>query len=124
MRNYNEIWNDSVEQRKYHLVKWDLGYQPNASGGLGIRFIDKVNKALLGKGFIGEVVVESGNGLGWHILIHKYKLERVESSVSCLVEKTNFLVALWISTSKSFEGYSMEQIMLHWKELAFSYEGP
>ena len=49
MRNYNEIWNDSVEQRKYHLVKWDLGYQPNASGGLGIRFIDKVNKALLGK---------------------------------------------------------------------------
>ena len=50
--------------------------------------------------------------------------EGVASSVSCLVGKTKFLVALWVSISPSFKGYSREQLMLHWKELAFSYAGP
>ena len=49
---------------------------------------------------------------------------QVATTVSCLVEKNKFLVALWASISQPFEGYSVEQITLHWKELALSYAGP
>ena len=50
--------------------------------------------------------------------------EGVETSDSNLVEKTKFLVAFGVSISPSFKGYSTEQIMIHWKELAFSFAGP
>eukprot|EP00268_Persea_americana_P043743 TRINITY_DN4402_c0_g1_i1.p1 TRINITY_DN4402_c0_g1~~TRINITY_DN4402_c0_g1_i1.p1 ORF type:complete len:267 (+),score=37.38 TRINITY_DN4402_c0_g1_i1:1657-2457(+) len=41
------LWNDSIERMKYHLVKWETVRNPLVQGGLGIRSIEKVNKALL-----------------------------------------------------------------------------
>ena len=38
------LWNDSVENRKYHLVQWEEVCKPLAHGGLGIRSIEKVIK--------------------------------------------------------------------------------
>ena len=43
------LWNDTIEKRKYHLVRWNIVCKPIAQGGLGVRSIDKVNLALLGK---------------------------------------------------------------------------
>ena len=43
------LWNDSIEKMKYHLVKWETVRTPLAQRGLGIRLIEKVNKAVLGK---------------------------------------------------------------------------
>lgn len=43
------LWNDSVEKRKYHLVRWESARKHLDQGGLDIRSIAKVNKPLLGK---------------------------------------------------------------------------
>ena len=50
--------------------------------------------------------------------------EGVAISETCLAEKVKFLVALWVSISLSFSGYSIDQIMLHGKELTFSFAEP
>ena len=46
--------------------------------------------------------------------------EEIASSESRLVEKSKFLVALWVSILPSFRGYSFDQIVYYWKELAYS----
>ena len=43
------LWNDSIGKKKYHLVQWENVCKPLSKGGLGIRSVEKVNKALLGK---------------------------------------------------------------------------
>lgn len=45
----NFPWNDSSENRKYHPVNWNQVCKPVDCGGLGIRPISDMNKALLGK---------------------------------------------------------------------------
>eukprot|EP00268_Persea_americana_P009387 TRINITY_DN13775_c0_g1_i3.p1 TRINITY_DN13775_c0_g1~~TRINITY_DN13775_c0_g1_i3.p1 ORF type:complete len:207 (-),score=26.83 TRINITY_DN13775_c0_g1_i3:75-695(-) len=66
------MWNDSIEKKKYHLVRWATVCKPLSQGGLGIRSIVKMNKASLGKWLwrVGEL----GHGLWKQILICKYKL--------------------------------------------------
>ena len=48
----------------------------------------------------------------------------IASSESNVVEKLKFFVALWVSINASFRGYSLQQTMYHWKELAFSNARP
>lgn len=43
------LWNDTTKKGKFHLVNWNMLCQPVAFGGLGVRSISSVNKALLGK---------------------------------------------------------------------------
>ena len=74
------LWNDSVEKRQYHLVKWDSVCKPFAQGGLGIRSIEKVNKALLGKWLWR--VGDPKQGLWKRILICKYDLANMGWNVS------------------------------------------
>ena len=50
--------------------------------------------------------------------------EGIASSESRHVERSKFLAALWVSIFPSFRGYSFDQIMYHWKELAYSHAGP
>ena len=50
--------------------------------------------------------------------------EGIAVSESRLVEKTKLLVALWVFILPSFKGYSLDQIVFHWKEVAFSMTGP
>ena len=44
--------------------------------------------------------------------------EGASNSQRCLVERTKFLVALWVSTSPLFKDFSIDQIKHHWKEIA------
>lgn len=60
------LWNDSIAKRIYHLVRWEMVCKP------GIRSIDKVNKALIGKWLwrLGQF----GHCLWRQILLHEYKV--------------------------------------------------
>ena len=43
------LWGGGRLERKAHLIKWKVVCSPKEEGGLGIRKIDVLNKALLGK---------------------------------------------------------------------------
>lgn len=43
------LWQEDQGIRKYHLVQWLVVCSPKEQGGLGIRDLDIMNKALLGK---------------------------------------------------------------------------
>lgn len=73
------LWNDSIEQWKYHLVIWEVVCKPIAEGGLGIRAIDKMNNTLLGKWLWR--MCDSSQGLWKQILIGKCKIGRDAWSV-------------------------------------------
>ena len=49
------MW-DGMGNKQFHLVGWDKVCSPIACGGLGIRKLTSLNKALLGNGC---------EGLGW-----------------------------------------------------------
>ena len=50
--------------------------------------------------------------------------EAVVTSENCLVEITMLTVAFWVAINPSFKGYSYDQIVLPWKEMAISFAGP
>lgn len=45
----NFLWGDSDSWKKYHLVNWMDAKKLLRDGGLGLRSLVKLNKALLGK---------------------------------------------------------------------------
>ena len=47
--HHDFLWNDTIEKRKYHLVRWNIVSKTIAQGDLAVHSIDKVNLALLGK---------------------------------------------------------------------------
>ena len=49
--------------------------------------------------------------------------EGISVSESNMLEKLKFLVASWVSILPSFKGFSLDQIVYHWKEVAFSMIG-
>ena len=49
--------------------------------------------------------------------------EGIASNESRLMKKSKFLVAFWMSILHSFRGYSLDQIVYHWKEVALSLVG-
>ena len=86
------FWNDTVESRKYHLVRWEIICKPIAQGGLGIRSIENMNKALLGKWLWR--VVNATQGLWRQILINKYKAGR---DGWCILDDSYKSSGLWKS---------------------------
>lgn len=47
--NANFLWGDSEKKKKHHLVKWSDVKKPLRDGGLGLRSLINLYKALLGK---------------------------------------------------------------------------
>ena len=45
----NFLWEEGALKRRPHLVKWSYVYKDKKLGGLGIRVLSSLNKALLGK---------------------------------------------------------------------------
>ena len=43
------LWGGGSLERKVHLINWEVVCTRREKGGLGIRKIDSLNKALLGK---------------------------------------------------------------------------
>ena len=56
------LWNDSIENRRYHLVRWEIVCKRIGQGVLWIRSIAKVDKLLLRK-WLWRIIGESGQGL-------------------------------------------------------------
>ena len=47
--------------------------------------------------------------------------EGIVSSVNLVSDKIKLSVAFWLSTNPLFHGFSLDQVMLNWKEVAESY---
>ena len=45
----NFFWEDTKERRKFHLVNWVEVCKDKKHGGLGLRHLEGLNQALLGK---------------------------------------------------------------------------
>ena len=45
----NFLWGDTEERRKFHLVNWAEVCKDKKHGGLGLRHLEGLNQALLGK---------------------------------------------------------------------------
>lgn len=85
------LWGDDDERRRYHLVNWKEVKKPNRAGGLGIRPLVEMNKALHGKwlwrymneeGGLWKGIVEvrwgrwEGGGAGmWPVKTREWALE-------------------------------------------------
>ena len=74
------------------MVQWEEVCKPLAHGGLGIRSIEKVNKALLGKWLWR--VGNPGQGFWRRLLLCKYKLG---NGGWCIPNQDNKVSGLWRS---------------------------
>lgn len=99
-----------INQKKYHLVRWNVVFQPIQHGGLGIHSIAEVNCALLEKWLwrLGE----DGNALwkqpciakynihndGWYILLIQYGASSIWKSVLSTLD--NFTSCNWSRVSR------------------------
>lgn len=66
----NFIWGSSLEQRKCHLIRWDIVTTSKECGGLGIRKLEVMNRAFLAK--IGWRVLRNDDSLLALVLRAKY----------------------------------------------------
>ncbi|KAH9735402.1 putative ribonuclease H protein [Citrus sinensis] len=89
------IWSGANPQRKMSLVSWDKVCQPKSCGGLGLKNLEVMNKALLMK--VGWNLISSPNSLWTRVLLTKYGLNK-ENLPSVLPTKNGSY--LWKSIGK------------------------
>ena len=81
----NFLWQGGkVRYKKFHLIKWDVVKAPKFNGGLGIRDLEQMNKAL-GAKLVWRMV--TGNRDWWKEVIKKiyiYKESTLHISLSSL----------------------------------------
>ena len=100
MRNF--LWEKKDGSQNYHLVKWDTITRSKLDGGLGIRNIKEMNKALLGKWHWRF-------GLDDDMLWKKIIIEKYGRGNSCWVSKfpkDPHGVGLWRSISNNWHQFS------------------
>ena len=93
-----------LRKGKYHLVRWEEVCKPLTHGGLGIRSISMVNKALLGK-WLWRVGLPSP-GLWRKIIVCKYKLG---NDGWCVPSQAYTVSGLWksiLSVKDDFQKWS------------------
>jgi hypothetical protein len=66
------FWGDNDEGRKLHTVAWHNICRPKNEGGLGFRFLNQMNLAMLGK--LVWCLITKKNTLWVNVLAHKYKV--------------------------------------------------
>ena len=93
------LWNDQIDKRKFHLVKWEVVCEPIVHVGLGIRSIENVNKSLIGKWLwrLGNSI----QGLCRQIIVDKYKVQREGWYIPNLSYKAS---GFWKSLFSSVKG--------------------
>lgn len=64
------LWEGSMVDRKYHLVKWDKVCSSIRDGGLGIKKLKLVNKALMGK-WLWRFMVDK-DALWWRVVVSRF----------------------------------------------------
>jgi hypothetical protein len=64
------IWGDTINGRKFHVVRWELITMPKDLGGLGLRRLD-MNKVCLMK--LGWELNQNGSGMWSDVLKGKYR---------------------------------------------------
>ncbi|CAN0887261.1 Putative ribonuclease H protein At1g65750 [Linum grandiflorum] len=70
------LWEGVSEERKYHLVRWDLVKTEKSRGGLGVLDLDLMNKALLSK-WAWRYAIE--RGAWWRVLVECKCASRFQS---------------------------------------------
>lgn len=93
------LWGGGALEKKPHLVNWSL-VCTNKEGGLGIRRLVALNKALLGK-WSWRFVVER-ESFWKHIIINKFGLE--EGGWCSRVVRGDNGVGVWKAIRKEWEG--------------------
>ena len=68
------LWGGSALEKKPHLVNWSLVYTDKKEGGLGIRRLVALNKALLGK-WSWRFAIER-ESFWKQVIINKFGLEK------------------------------------------------
>ncbi|CAA7053003.1 unnamed protein product [Microthlaspi erraticum] len=87
------VWGSTEEKRKQHLVNWDKVCSPKEEGGLGIRKISPMNKALLAK--IGWRLLNDETSLWARVLRSKYRVGDIHDTAWLVGKGT------WSSTWRS-----------------------
>ena len=93
------LWDGGALEKKPHLVNWSL-VCTNKEGGLGIRRLVALNKALLGK-WSWRFVVER-ESFWKHVIINKFGLE--EGGWCLRVARGGYGVGVWKAIRKEWEG--------------------
>ena len=93
------LWDGGALEKKPHLVNWSL-VCTNKEGGLRIRRLVALNKALLGK-WSWRFVVER-ESFWKHIIINKFGLE--EGGWCSRVARGGYGVGVWKAIRKEWEG--------------------
>ena len=95
----DSLWGGSVLEKKVHLVNWSAVCADMRQGGLGIRSLVALNKALLGK-WSCKFAIER-NSLWKQVIIDKYG---VEEGGWCLREvRGAYGVGVWKAIRKDWE---------------------
>ncbi|RVW12719.1 putative ribonuclease H protein [Vitis vinifera] len=93
------LWGGSALEKKPHLVNWSLVYTDKKEGGLGIRRLVALNKALLGK-WSWRFAIER-ESFWKQVIINKFGLEK---GGWCSSSKERLWCGVWKAIRKEWEG--------------------
>lgn len=97
----NFLWGSSPEQKKCHLVKWDIVTMNTECGGLGLCKLDLMNKAFLAK--IGCRIMQNKDNLLIRVLKVMYAVSSTDCSQWRLKQRMSNAWRVWSNHCLSFK---------------------